>query len=111
MDVMSMGMMGGVGANEAMFRAALSSGIHGGQSQLLVLLPAELVQRVLIPRGHLAEIAQRCQVRIDLGADVPPNLRQVSLGGSVVANAMAALFLQERALQFGAASGGAGGGQ
>merc|ERR1719277_2246760 len=106
---MGMDMMGGMGANEAMFQQALqSSAMSGGQTQLHVLLPQDLLQRALIPNGHLGEIAQRCQIRLDLGPDVAPNRRQVTLTGAVAANAMAAYFLQERAAQFGG-GGGLGG--
>merc|ERR1719277_769234 len=106
---MGMDLAGGAGANEAMFQQALqSSAMNGGQTQLHLLLPQELLQRALIPNGHLGEIAQRCQVRLDLGADVAPNRRQVTLTGAVAANAMAAYFLQERASQFGGSGCGGG---
>jgi len=103
MDFMNMGMMG-MGANELMLRAALQ-GQHPLQSaavsQLLILLPDTIIQKVLVPQGYLTEIAQRCHVRIDLGSAVPPNLRQVALSGSVAANSTAVYFLQEKALQCG----------
>merc|ERR1712176_1653971 len=101
-----MSMMGGnlggmPGRNEAMFKAALQTSSLGqhANSQLLLILAADLLQQFLVPRGYLAEIAERCGIRIDLGGQVPPHSIQVSLIGSVVANAMAAYFLQERALQ------------
>merc|ERR1711920_99865 len=92
-------MADGAGPSEAMFKAALKS-VGGGQSQMLLLLSAELLQKALIHFGHLAEIAEKCQVRIDLGAELPPGFRQVSFSGSAVANAMAAYFIQERTLQY-----------
>lgn len=91
--------LGSTGHNEAMFRSALKS-VNGSQTQMILLLSMELLQKALIPFGHLAEIAERCQIRIDLGSEVPPGLRQVSLAGTAVANAMAAYFLQERSLQY-----------
>merc|ERR1712232_1112424 len=109
MGMMGLGTMSGaMAANEAMFRAALQSTMTSqANSQLFLLLPVDLLQKALVPHGHLADIAQRCQIRIDLGVDVPPNMRQVSFTGSVPANAMAAYFLQERAVQYGG-SGGCG---
>ncbi|OLP91072.1 Peptidyl-prolyl cis-trans isomerase D [Symbiodinium microadriaticum] len=100
--VMGMGMgfdglagMGSLGS-EMMFRAALQGGmIAGSTSQLHLLLPTSLLQESLIPKGQLTEIAQRCQVRIELGQEVPPDLRQVTLRGGLAANSVAAYFLQE----------------
>lgn len=102
-----MGMMGGgmgigTGGNEAMFRMALQSGMGQFHAQLMLLLPADAVRQALVPRGHLQEIAQRCQIRMDLGQEIPPNLLQVNLSGTVAANSMAAYFLQERLAQLGA---------
>ncbi|CAE7288965.1 PPID, partial [Symbiodinium microadriaticum] len=110
--VMGMGMgfdglagMGSLGS-EMMFRAALQGGmIAGSTSQLHLLLPTSLLQESLIPKGQLTEIAQRCQVRIELGQEVPPDLRQVTLRGGLAANSVAAYFLQERALQLHQPSG------
>jgi len=105
MDPMGgLGMMGGMpGGNEAMFKAALQSSlVAGSSSQLHLLLPNRLLQQALVPQGHLAEIANKCQIRIDLGQEVQPDLRQVTLCGGVAANSVAAYFLQERALQHGA---------
>merc|ERR1719221_2052651 len=95
------GMMGqGVGSSEVMFREALQLTIAGQcTSQMSLLLQAELLFKALVPYGHLADIAQKCGIRIDLGAEIPPDTCQVVFTGSVVANAMAAYFLQERALQ------------
>mmetsp|Transcript_71056 Transcript_71056/g.219692 ORF Transcript_71056/g.219692 Transcript_71056/m.219692 type:complete len:161 (+) Transcript_71056:2-484(+) len=94
-------MMGGLGAssNERAFIAALqASGINN--AQLTLLLPQNLVQNILVPRGMMAEIAQRSGSHIDLGSESPAGMRQVTLSGSMVANALASLFLQERAIQF-----------
>merc|ERR1719277_2860628 len=61
MGGMGMGnpMMGGMGSqNERAFMAALqASGINS--AQLTLLMPQGLLQNVLIPRGIMAEIAQR----------------------------------------------------
>merc|ERR1712039_285598 len=99
---MAMMGMGGVGANEAMFKAALQSASMGqpSPSQLVLLIPSDVLQQALVPQGHLGDITQKCGIRIDLGEEVPPNLQQVTFTGSVAANAMAAYFLQERALQY-----------
>jgi len=94
-------MMGGIGgsSNERAFLVALqASGINS--AQLTLLLPQSLVQNILVPRGIMAEIAQRSGSQIDLGSEGPPGMRQVSLKGSMVANALASLFLQEKAIQF-----------
>mmetsp|Transcript_19258 Transcript_19258/g.57840 ORF Transcript_19258/g.57840 Transcript_19258/m.57840 type:complete len:120 (+) Transcript_19258:1-360(+) len=101
--MMGMGVgMGAMGCSEGAFRTLLQSSTVGQlPGQLLLLLPAELMQKALVPHGHLADIAQKCQIRIDMGAEVSPNLIQVSLSGPAVANAMATYFLQERAAQYG----------
>merc|ERR1719231_174642 len=89
-----MGMMGGMGNNEAAFMMALqASGINN--AQLTLLLPQALLQNVLIPRGILAAIAQRCGCKIDLGNEDPQGMRQVTLTGQMMANALATLHLQE----------------
>jgi len=86
-------------SNERAFLAALqASGINS--AQLTLLLPQHLVQNILVPRGMMAEIAQRSGSQIDLGNESPPGMRQVTLNGTMVANALASLFLQERAIQF-----------
>ncbi|CAE8672298.1 unnamed protein product, partial [Polarella glacialis] len=90
------------GGNEGIFKSALQSSMMGQcNSQLHLLLPNALLQQALIPNGQLGEIANKCSIRIDLGQEVQPNLRQVTLSGGVAANAMASYFLQERALQWG----------
>mmetsp|Transcript_138412 Transcript_138412/g.240873 ORF Transcript_138412/g.240873 Transcript_138412/m.240873 type:complete len:108 (+) Transcript_138412:3-326(+) len=100
MSGMGMGMAGMAGMGHMAFQTALQSSLFGQQSsQLLLLLPMELIQKALIPSGHLAEIAEKCHIRIDLGREVPPNLREVMMTGTVVANAMAIYFLQERTMQ------------
>merc|ERR1719436_902402 len=93
-------MMGGMASqNERAFMAALqASGINN--AQLTLLMPQGLLQNVLIPRGIMAEIAQRSGAKIDLGAEGPAGMRQVTLTGTMVANALASLYLQEKAIQF-----------
>merc|ERR1719263_1620337 len=100
MGMAAMGMgMGGMGPMA--FEAALhNSMLSQHQAQLALLLPVDLLQQSLIPQGHLADIAQKCRITIDLGAEVSPSMRQVSLTGTVAANTMAAYFLQERTLQY-----------
>merc|ERR1719330_1142636 len=100
-------MMGaGMGSsNERAFLAALqASGINN--AQLTLLIPQALVQNILVPRGIMAEIAQRSGAQIDLGSESPAGMRQVTLSGSMVANALASLFLQEKVIQFQQMQGG-----
>merc|ERR1712151_200670 len=86
-------------SNERAFMQALqASGINN--AQLTLLLPQALVQNILVPRGFMAEIAQRSGSKIDLGAESPAGMRQVTLSGAMVANALASLYLQEKAIQF-----------
>merc|ERR1712048_1360230 len=96
----AMGAMGLNGStNEKAFLAALqSSGINS--ARLTLLLPTNLVQNILVPRGFMGEIAQRSGAQIDLGSEGPAGMRQVTLTGTMVANAMASLLLQEKTLQF-----------
>merc|ERR1712087_926674 len=102
MGGMGMGgaMMGGMGSNnERAFLSALqASGINN--AQLTLLLPQNLVQNILVPRGFMAEVAHKSGAKIDLGSESPPGMRQVSLSGTMVANALASLFLQEMVIQF-----------
>merc|ERR1719336_71855 len=95
MNGMGMGnpMLGGMGMGNPML-----SGI--GNSQLTLLIPQALVQNILIPRGIMAEIAQRSASQIDLGLESPPGMRQVTVSGTMVSNALASLFLQEKVIQF-----------
>merc|ERR1719362_1404417 len=99
-------LMGGLGGGEALFRLATQSSVVCQMStQMLLVVPAELLQKALVPHGHLVDIAQRCQVRIDLGVEVMPSLQQVSITGSIACNTVAAYFLQERAAQYGTVAG------
>lgn len=94
-------MLSGIGnsPNERAFLNALqSSGINN--AQLTLLIPQALVQNILIPRGIMAEIAQRSGSQIDLGVESPPGMRQVTVSGTMVSNALASLFLQEKVIQF-----------
>merc|ERR1719159_1102727 len=92
MGGMNMGMDGQSG-NERAFHAALqASGIS--RAQLTLLLPSNILQNVLIPRGIVQEIAQRSGSTINLGPEGPTSMRQVQLTGTMVANSMAALYLQ-----------------
>merc|ERR1712176_943382 len=94
-------MMGGMGAsnNERAFMSALqASGINN--ASLTILVPQDLVQNILVPRGFMAEIAQRTSCQIDLGTENPPGMRQVTVKGSMTGNALASLFLQEKIIQF-----------
>jgi len=100
MGGMMPGMMGGMGmSNEAQFMQQLGMG-QQPQAQLQILLPSTLLQQFLIPRGIMAEICQKCNVRMDLGAEVPQNQRQICISGTIVANSMAVLLLQERSALF-----------
>merc|ERR1740123_2438046 len=100
-------MMGsGMGSsNERAFMTALqASGINN--AQLTLLIPQALVQNILVPRGIMAEIAQRSGAQIDLGSESPAGMRQVTLSGSMVGNSLASLFLQEKVIQFQQMQGG-----
>eukprot|EP00929_Paragymnodinium_shiwhaense_P016305 TRINITY_DN12457_c0_g2_i1.p1 TRINITY_DN12457_c0_g2~~TRINITY_DN12457_c0_g2_i1.p1 ORF type:complete len:717 (+),score=195.28 TRINITY_DN12457_c0_g2_i1:110-2260(+) len=100
---------GGGAWGDNMFRSALqeSAFCAGSNAKLALLLPLDLLQKALIPLGYLSEIAEKCQIRIDLGPEVmclqeakgQVVMRQVSMTGSVAGNALAAYFLQERAAQ------------
>merc|ERR1712032_276426 len=94
-----MGMGDSGSANEKAFLSALqASGINN--AQLTLLLPSNLVQNILVPRGFMAEVAQKSGSKIDLGVENPPGMQQVTLSGAMVGNALASLFLQELVLQF-----------
>merc|ERR1719277_763176 len=72
----AMGMMGGgmASANERAFMSALqASGINS--AQLTLLVPQPLLQNILIPRGFMAEIAQRSGSKMDLGNEGPAGMR------------------------------------
>merc|ERR1719420_785342 len=97
MGGMGMG-MGGLSGNEKQFLTALqNSGVNN--AQLTILLPQNILQNVLIPRGIMQEIAQRSGSQINLGAENPAGMRQVNLSGTMIANSMAVLYLQEKVLQ------------
>merc|ERR1712187_448325 len=93
MNPMMMGMgnpMMAAGMNERMFLSALqSSGINN--AQLTLLIPINLIQNILVPRGFMAEIAQRSGAKIDLGTEGPAGMRQVTVSGTMIANSLAAL--------------------
>merc|ERR1712032_433334 len=101
MGMMGNPMMGGMGAassNERAFLTALqASGINS--AQLTILVPQNIVQNALIPRGIMGEIATRSGCQIDLGNESPPGMRQVKVSGSMTGNALASLFLQEQVIQ------------
>merc|ERR1719409_1129608 len=97
------GMMGGMGGmmgmgmspnEQAFMKAMQASGINN--AQLTMLVPQNLIQNILIPRGFMMEIAQRSGTQIDLGPEGPPGMRQVVLNGTMVANSMASMYLQEK---------------
>merc|ERR1711865_125752 len=100
MGGMGMGGMNGMqGNNEMAFMQALqASGINN--AALTILVPVNLLQNILIPRGLMAEIAQRSGSQIDLGAEGPAGMKQVELKGTMMANALASLYLQEKVIQF-----------
>merc|ERR1712232_1111487 len=99
------GGIGGIGmgmcqsVNERAFMQALQgSGMNN--AELTLLIPQALIQNILVPRGFMAEIAQRSGCKIDLGNESPQGMRQVILCGTKVSNALASLYLQEKAIQF-----------
>merc|ERR1712046_91167 len=91
-------MMGGMNNETAFMQALQASGINN--AQLTLLIPDGLIQNILVPRGFMAEIAQRSGAKIDLGSEGPAGMRQVSLNGTMIANALASLYLQEKVIQF-----------
>jgi len=100
------GTMGGLGAgletlggSDSIFRQAMEKGmIAASVSPMHILLPKSALQQALLPKGHLTDIAKKCQVQIDLGQELA-DLRQVTIKGGLAANAYAAYLLQEKALQ------------
>ncbi|CAE7272132.1 Nova1 [Symbiodinium sp. CCMP2592] len=86
------------GSEEAFMAALQASGINN--AQLTILLNKDVVFNVLAPRGLMSEVAQRSGSRIDVGDEGPAGMLQVTLSGEMVGNAMAALLLQEKAIQF-----------
>merc|ERR1719440_954075 len=88
MGAMGNPMMGGMGmSNDRAFMQALqASGINN--AQLTLLIPVGLVANILVPRGFMGEIAQRSGAQIDLGGEGPAGMRQVKLGGTMIANAL-----------------------
>merc|ERR1739848_983871 len=97
------GFGGGLGSGlggEAAFQAALQqlTLVGHANSQLSLVMPASLIQQSLVPQGHLADIAKKCSIRIDLGEEVKPSMRAINFTGTAASNAMAAYLLQDRAL-------------
>merc|ERR1719329_549358 len=90
-------MMGGMRSERAFFQALQASGINN--AQLTLLIPQQLLQN-LVPRGIMAEIAQRSGSKIDLAGEGPSGMCQVALTGPMMANALASLHLQEQVMQF-----------
>ena len=73
-------------------RAAAS----GPRAQLQLLLPANLVRGTLIPQAHLAEIANGCNVHIDLFEEYPMGQLRTVISGTCAANSLALLMIQWR---------------
>eukprot|EP00913_Durusdinium_trenchii_P016333 g15352.t1 len=72
----------GMGKSEQAFFSALqASGINS--AELTILLPSELLHTVLVPRGIMSEVAQRSGSRIDVGAEGPAKMLQVTLHGQM----------------------------
>merc|ERR1712048_1268444 len=63
-------------------------------SELLLLMPDSLLQRALVPSGHLQEVSTRCRVKIDLRREVAPSHREVVLTGTAAATSAAAFWIQ-----------------
>jgi len=74
----------------------MHAAVGGPQSQLQLLLPEAVVQRVLVPSGQMGDIARGCRVQIDLCDRVDPDRLRVVLTGGCVANSLASLALQWR---------------
>eukprot|EP00811_Abedinium_folium_P020152 NODE_29123_length_455_cov_7.289634.p1 GENE.NODE_29123_length_455_cov_7.289634~~NODE_29123_length_455_cov_7.289634.p1 ORF type:complete len:135 (-),score=46.41 NODE_29123_length_455_cov_7.289634:50-454(-) len=98
MGGMGAGAGGGAGGGERAFFAALrASGV--GTAQLTLLLPQALVHDVFVPQGIMGDVAVRSGSKIDLGREGPSGTQQVVLNGSMVSNALASLYLQEKVVQ------------
>lgn len=97
------GLGGGLGGygSEMVFNTALQqlTMVGPSNSQMSFVMPASLIHQSLVPQGHLADIAQKCSVRIDLGEEVKPSMLVINFTGTVASNAMAAYLLQDRMLQ------------
>ncbi|CAE7476237.1 unnamed protein product [Symbiodinium natans] len=74
----------------------LNGNRHSGPRPLALLMPSRLVEDFLAPQDHLAEVARRCSVHLDVAAEDPPGQRQVSLYGDPASVGMAMLQLQMR---------------
>eukprot|EP00928_Gymnodinium_smaydae_P028480 TRINITY_DN21710_c0_g1_i1.p1 TRINITY_DN21710_c0_g1~~TRINITY_DN21710_c0_g1_i1.p1 ORF type:complete len:286 (-),score=20.06 TRINITY_DN21710_c0_g1_i1:85-942(-) len=72
-----------------------SSVISQAQSQMRLILPDDLIQKALVASGHMAAIAHKCNIRIDLDSEVLPSQRMVILTGTVLSNSIAAYLMQE----------------
>mmetsp|Transcript_41308 Transcript_41308/g.133101 ORF Transcript_41308/g.133101 Transcript_41308/m.133101 type:complete len:147 (+) Transcript_41308:359-799(+) len=57
-------------------------------------LPKHGTVEVLIPSGHVQEVARRCQVRIDLANEAVQGFRQVMLTGTLLGTAAATYWMQ-----------------
>eukprot|EP00811_Abedinium_folium_P033801 NODE_6737_length_1643_cov_5.357520.p1 GENE.NODE_6737_length_1643_cov_5.357520~~NODE_6737_length_1643_cov_5.357520.p1 ORF type:complete len:491 (+),score=74.26 NODE_6737_length_1643_cov_5.357520:84-1556(+) len=68
-------------------------------AQLRLLLPEVLFHSVG-PVGMMGEIACRTGSKINIGSEGPAGMRQVTLHGPMLANALAALYLQEVMAEF-----------
>merc|ERR1719161_2095822 len=93
---MGMGGMGGnlgdMSGSERAFMSALQAS-GATSSQLTMLVPQNMLQNVLIPRGIMQEISRRSGCSIDVGAEGPSNTRQITVKGTMVNNSLAALYL------------------
>jgi len=79
---------------EALLQSSSSMGHLRGT--LSVLLASDVLFSTLVPGGHMQDLAQKCQVHIDIISDasIPSSMRQVVLTGSLANNAAAAYWLQ-----------------
>eukprot|EP00439_Symbiodinium_sp_Y106_P063073 s396_g9.t1 len=74
-----------------------TNGTHQpGPLPLALLLPSRLVEDFLVPQDHLAAVARRCAIHLDVAGEDPPGQRQVSLYGDPGKVGMALLQLQMR---------------
>ncbi|OLQ08547.1 hypothetical protein AK812_SmicGene7954 [Symbiodinium microadriaticum] len=70
--------------------------VQPGPVPLALLLPSRLVEDFLVPQDHLAEVARRCAIHLDVAGEDPPGQRQVSLYGDPGKVGMALMQLQMR---------------
>mmetsp|Transcript_123873 Transcript_123873/g.246516 ORF Transcript_123873/g.246516 Transcript_123873/m.246516 type:complete len:755 (-) Transcript_123873:312-2576(-) len=85
-------------SEDALLRAASTDLPDSSESQVMLLLPKEMAQKLLSTNGRVREIAERSGSRVELSSvrkvDVSSS-QLLTLSGTRLGNSMAALYLQE----------------